>query len=316
MLLQIVINKYLVNLTNLKKYELNATINVGFCPSEWWLRCLGHAEADVWCTHTRKRARRTQQQRVRMSHCRLHRQLHLRGRARTRTVHKPTWWRAWSAEEWAHLDNALRRPCTSHVSTGTWMWWWTDPLPVCAVCAPAAVSRKQRPSLRWQQARPNLGGRLLTRRRVTGLFVPLGAEGAAGRGSAEHGGLQSLWLARVRSQSVSWWSPRAVWSPVVSSPRPRGGAVKPPSLGPSWWSGVPGSNRAKSESMQRSFLRVKILWGRSSKEASESLRSRLYLVRRSMPTERRKVVPTRTSKSFTIAGLCLWSHEWSDTWAP
>lgn len=222
-----------------------------------------------------------------MSHCCLHRG---EGDERTKT----------SVAHTVHV---------SHVVTRTLMLWWTGPLAVCTVVrSPAAVFREQRPSLCWEQGQPNFDGRLVIRCRVMDLFVPLRAERPPDRGLVEQGGLQSLGL-DLQSQSVSLWSPRAVWSLVVCPLGPLWGAVLPMlgmkllSLEPSWWSGVPGSNRAKSESMQRSLLRVKMLWGRSSKEASESLRRQLYLVRRSMPAESKKVLPSRTSKSFAISRI-------------
>lgn len=214
-----------------------------------------------------------------MSHCCLHRKLHLRGGGgRTHRTQR-------GGASGAHPRVSLTtHPRPSPVATGTLMLWWTDPLGR----SPAGVSRQQGSSLGREQGQPNLDWRLLIRCRLMGLFVPLKVEGPPDRGSVE---------------PVSLWSPRAVWSLAVCPLRlpwgaalPMGG-VKPLSLEPSWWSAVPGSSRAKSESMQRSLLRAKILWGRSSRDASESLRRRLYLARRSMPAERSKVLHTRTSKS-------------------
>lgn len=134
-----------------------------------------------------------------------------------------------------------------------------------------------------------------------GLFVQLRAE-LVGRGSLREGWLRNVLLGlgshSVRDRGLSV-GPSVVPSLLVTRTPPlrpcreiglwslrfatRG--MKSLRVEGSWCEGVPGSSRAKSEPKQRSRFRDRFLLGRSSRDCTESLCRRLYLVRLSMPVE-------------------------------
>lgn len=194
------------------------------------------------------------------------------------------------------------------------MSWWTALFAVrIAVHSSTAeqVSKQHRPSLCCEQGGQLwVKGRPAIRCRVMGLFVQLRAEWVkfwpVDRDSLREGWLQNLWLG-LKSHSVLDKGlsvcPSVVWSLAVTvcPLRPcreiglcnrmfatRG--MKSLRVDGPWCVGVPGSSRAKSESKQRSLFRDRILLGRSSRDISESLRRRLYLVRFSMPVEEENVL--------------------------
>lgn len=182
---------------------------------------------------------------------------------------------------------------SERVMISTLMSWWTTLFAICSSAAWAAFKQHtsslccMQGAQRWVWVRPAI------RCRVMGLFVQLRAQWVERGSPGEKGRLHSLSLG-PKSHPVQDKGLSLCPSETARPPRPcretglcnrifatRG--MKFLTADVPWCMGVPGPSTAKSASMQRSSFKDRILLGQSSRDATESLRKRLYLVRFSMP---------------------------------
>lgn len=201
--------------------------------------------------------------------------------------------------------------CTC-AGSGTLMWWWTALLPVpTTVRSPFAeeIFTQHRPPLWCEQGGyPGVQGRLAIRCRVIGLFVQSKA-GWIRFWPVDRGALREAWVQNlsvlpephsVLDKGLSVGALMLLPLAVSVCPfRPcreiglcsrmlamRG--MKSLRVDGPWCVVIPSPSWLKSESKQRSCFRGNIPWEFSSRDVGESLRSRLYLVRFSIPVEDEK----------------------------
>lgn len=196
-------------------------------------------------------------------------------------------------------------PVNSYYVISTLMWWWTTlfAVPTAVQSSPAEdVFIWDRPSLWCEQGgQPGVQERLSIWCSVIGLFVQLRAERVWPSDRGTECWKQNLWLGPEPHSALdkgvsSVVLPRALFVCPLRPCREIGlcnrmlatRGMKSLSVDGPWCVGVPGSSWAKSESKQMSLFRGSILWGWSSRDVSESLRRRLYLVRFSMPVKDEK----------------------------
>lgn len=177
------------------------------------------------------------------------------------------------------------------------MWWWTT-LPAVPTSASSAAEEvfKQHRLIAEQGGQPGVQGRLAILCRVMGRLVQ---HSAVDGGTLREGWLQNLWLRPEAHSALDkglLLRPPVTLSPSACPLKPSREiglwsrmfatlGMKSLRVDDSLGEGIPRSSWAKSVAMQKSLLRGSSPEGRSSREVSESLRRRVYLVRFSMPVE-------------------------------
>lgn len=218
------------------------------------------------------------------------------------------------------------------------MWWWTTvfAVPTTASSTAEEVFKERRPNS-GQGGQPGVQGRLAMRCKVIGLFVQHRAKWlwfwTADGGTLRAGLLQNLWLGpephSVLDEGLSVCPSVALSPSVLVCPLRHSNemglcnrmfaarGMKSFRVDEPWCEGILGSSSAKSKVRQRSFLRDGIVGGRSSRDVSESLRRRVYLVRFSIPGKgKREGVKIRscTTVIFIILNMSVWLQNRWATW--